>query len=118
MSTMFALSMVVLLTVAAWNDVATRPIPDSIGVILAGIGVLARLLVGPAALGLAVASALTIFILLLLAHSRGLIGRGGGQIMSALPLGLSPFDAYRFVIITAIAGGLLAAAYLLASRRL
>jgi prepilin peptidase CpaA len=36
--------------------------------------------------------------------------------MSALAMGLSPFDCYRFVVATAIAGGILGLAYLLLSR--
>jgi prepilin peptidase CpaA len=38
--------------------------------------------------------------------------------MTSLAVGLSPLDSYHFVVATAIAGGLLAAAYLLLSPRL
>jgi prepilin peptidase CpaA len=38
--------------------------------------------------------------------------------MTALAVGMSPFDSYRFVVATAIAGGLLGIAYFLLSRRL
>ena len=61
---------------------------------------------------------MVLFALLLIAYSRGLIGGGDVKLMTALAVGLSPFDCYRFVVATAIAGGLLGIAYLLLSRRL
>jgi prepilin peptidase CpaA len=53
----------------------------------------------------------------MIAYSRGLIGGGDVKIMSALSVGLSPLDSYRFVVATAIAGGILAIIYLLLSRQ-
>ena len=37
--------------------------------------------------------------------------------MTALAVGLSPHDCYRFVVVTALAGGLLALSYLLLSHQ-
>jgi prepilin peptidase CpaA len=117
MSVAFSFAMLVLLAVAAWHDVATRTIPDSVSLILIGIGMLVRVPAGPAGLSLSVATALVLFLLLLIAYSRGLLGGGDVKVMSALAVGLAPLDVYRFVIATALAGGFLGISYLLLSRR-
>jgi Flp pilus assembly protein protease CpaA len=67
---------------------------------------------------LSVGTALLLLSLLLTLYSRGLIGGGDVKIMTALAVGLSPFDCYRFIVATAIAGGLLGITYLVLSRRL
>ena len=115
MSAPFILAMLALLMAGAWRDVATRTIPDSVSIGLVAIGVLARILEGPSALALSSATALVLFVVLLVAFSRGLLGGGDVKVMTALALGLSPLDSYRLVIATAIAGGILAIAYLLLS---
>jgi prepilin peptidase CpaA len=107
-----------LLFAAAWRDIATRTIPDTVCVLLITVGGLARTLAGPSNLVFSAGTALGVFVLLLALHSRGLIGGGDVKIMTALALGLSPFDCYRFVVATALAGGLLAIGYLLLSRTL
>jgi len=116
MAVEFALVASVLLMVAAWRDVVTRMIPDTLSLLLLATGGLARVLEGPSAFALSLAAGLLLLILLMIAHSRGLIGGGDVKIMTALAIGLSPFDSYRFVIATAAAGGLLAIAYLVLSR--
>jgi prepilin peptidase CpaA len=118
MSVEFALVGSALLMTAAWRDVATRTIPDSLSLLLLGTGGLARIVAGPSAFALSVATALLLLILLMVIHSRGLIGGGDVKIMSALAAGLSPLDSYRFVTATALAGGILAIVYLLLSSRL
>jgi prepilin peptidase CpaA len=107
----FSFAMLGLLIWAALRDVATRTIPDSIGLLLVATGGLARMLQGPSALALSLGSALLLFLVLMIAYARGLIGGGDVKVMTALAVGLSPFDSYRFVIATAIASGLLALAY-------
>jgi prepilin peptidase CpaA len=108
-----------LLLVTAWRDVVTRTIPNTIGLLLVATGVIARIVNGgPSALALSAGTALLLFVLLLLAYSRGFIGGGDVKIMTALAVGLSPLDCYIFVIATAIAGGFLGICYLLLSRRL
>ncbi len=73
---------------------------------------------GPSAILLSLVTAFLLFILLMAAYARGLIGGGDVKLMTAFAVGLSPFDSYRFVVATAIAGGVLAVFYLLASRRM
>ena len=110
------LAMLALLMTAAWRDIATRTIPDTVSLLLVATGGLARILEGPSALALSVGAALVLFVLLLIAFARGLLGGGDIKVMSALAIGLSPLDCYRFVVATAIAGGILGLAYLLLSR--
>lgn len=112
----FSATMLMFLLLAAWHDVVTRTIPDTIGVLLAVAGGFGRLLEGPSALALSAGAALLLFVLLLAAFSRGLIGGGDVKLMTAFAVGLSPLNSYRFVVATAIAGGLLGIAYLLLSR--
>jgi prepilin peptidase CpaA len=112
----FALAALTLLLLAAWRDIATRTIPDMAGLLLLAIGGSVRTLEGPSAIALSLGSALLLFVLLMIAYSRGFIGGGDIKIMTALAVGLSPFDSYRFVVATAIAGGVLGITYLLLSR--
>ncbi len=118
MSVLLSIAMVGLIMVAAWRDVATRTIPDEISLLLVALGAFSRLIEGPSAAAFSAATALLLFTLLLLAHARGLIGGGDVKIMTALAVGLSPVDAYRFVVATAITGGVLAIAYLLLAPQL
>src|SRR4051812_19732869 len=110
MSCLLLLILLVLLGVAAWRDVATRAIPNTISLLIVLAGALSRILVGPLALALSAATAMSIFLLLMIAFSRGLLGGGDVKIMTALAVGLSPFESWRFVLVTAIAGGFLAVA--------
>jgi len=114
----FALFGSMLLMAAACSDIVTRTIPDMLSLSLLVTGGLARLVESLPALGLSMAAALLLLILLMIAYSRGLIGGGDVKIMTALAVGLSPLDSYRFVIATAVAGGLLAVVYLVLSRTL
>ncbi len=108
----------VLLVMAAWRDIATRTIPDTIGLLLLATGGLMRIREGPSALALSAGIALLLFALLLITYARGLLGGGDVKLMTAIAVGLSPFDCYRFVMATAITGGLMGICYLLLSRRL
>ena len=91
--------------------------PNTISLLIVLAGALSRVLVGPLALALSAATAMSIFLLLMIAFSRGLLGGGDVKIMTALAVGLSPFDSWRFVLVTAIAGGFLAVTYILLSHK-
>ena len=116
MSSLFISAALMLLTLAAWRDVATRTIPDTISVMLFVLGVSARLVQGPMDLAVSVGSGLLLFICLMLAYARHLVGGGDVKIMATFSVGLSPLDSYRFVIATAIAGAVLGICYLLLQR--
>ena len=76
MSLLFLLSASALLLTAAWHDIATRLIPDGISLWLLALGALARLFGAPSDLAFSVETALLLLALLLILHSRGLIGGG------------------------------------------
>jgi len=118
MSLPFTLAALVLLLMAAWHDIATRLIPDGISLWLLALGALARLFGAPSNLAFSLETALLLLALLLILHSRGLIGGGDVKVMTALAVGLSPLDCYRFIVATAIAGGLLGTSYLVLSATL
>jgi prepilin peptidase CpaA len=105
-----------LLLIAAWRDVATRTIPDTVSLLVVGVGLFVRLLDGPWALVVSAGAALLLFLLLLILFARGLIGGGDVKIMTALAVALPPLGTYHLVVATAIAGGVLGIAYLILSR--
>jgi prepilin peptidase CpaA len=104
------------MTIVAWRDIATRTIPNILSAGILVLGCIARAVDGPAALAVSVATALFVFGPLVFAHARGFIGGGDVKVITAMAIGLPPLDTFRFVTYTAIAGGLLATAYLLLSR--
>ncbi|WP_245906530.1 A24 family peptidase [Teichococcus aestuarii] len=101
-----------LLAVAAWRDIATRTIPDTVSILAALIGLAARLALGPQAALLSVLTAAVLFALLLFLFARGALGGGDVKLMSALALGMAPAMVWDFLVVTALAGGVLALVYL------
>jgi prepilin peptidase CpaA len=114
----FYLSTLGLLGVAAWRDLSTRTIPDAVSIALALFGLSLRLTQGLTAAALSLAVAAGLFLILLACHGRGLIGGGDVKLLTALTLGLPPIESYRLVAATALAGGVLAILYLVLSRAL
>jgi prepilin peptidase CpaA len=104
---------IVLLLLAAWNDIATRLIPDCLPIGVALLGGLTRLMVGPSALAVSFAVALGVFLVLVLLHARGALGGGDVKLAAAVCLGLSPAAAWCFVVVTALAGGVLGVFHLI-----
>lgn len=117
MSALLILTELALVAAAAWRDVLTRTIPDVISALLVIVGASGRLLDGPLALAYSTVIALLLLLLLTAAFAHGLLGGGDVKIMTALAVGLSPYDCFRFLVATAMAGGLLALAYLILAHR-
>src|SRR5512147_1306566 len=65
---------ILLLLVAALADLATRVIPDGIAIALAGLGLLSRAFAGLPSLAISVGLAALLFVLLVFAHARGILG--------------------------------------------
>jgi prepilin peptidase CpaA len=105
-----------LLVAAAWRDIATRTIPDGISITLAGLGLLLRTTEGMMALGLSTVTAALLFLALVLLHARGALGGGDVKLAGALALGLAPAATVSFLLATALAGGVLALAYIALGR--
>jgi prepilin peptidase CpaA len=62
--------------------------------------------------------ALLLFILLVALYARGMMGGGDVKLAAATALGLSPGSQYGFVVVTALAGGVLALLHLVLRRAL
>lgn len=107
---------IVFLAVAAWRDVATRTIPDSVSAALLLIGLALRARAGVGAVGASVAVAAALFALFVVLHARGMIGGGDAKLVAAVAVGLAPHVVPAFVMVTAFAGFLLAVTHLLVRR--
>ena len=103
---------VALLAFAAWRDVATRTIPDSISVALLALGAIVRLDQGWEALAVSLLTAVAIFLAMLPFHGRGLVGGADMKLLAALAAGLPPLTNFQLITSVALFGGLLAALYL------
>lgn len=114
----YFLATLALLSFAAWRDISTRTIPDTVSIALALLGLSLRLTQGVPAVALSVVVATSLFFLLLACHARGLIGGADVKLLTALTLGLSPIESYQLITATALAGGILAILYLALSRTL
>jgi prepilin peptidase CpaA len=79
---------------------------------LAVVGALWRVAQGPEALVTSLIVGGVLFAALLFAHARNVLGGGDVKLITALVLGFSPVEAYRFVAITVLLGGILGLLYL------
>lgn len=107
-----------LLLVAAWRDIATRTIPNAICLLIAISGLFDRVLDGPEFAAMSLCAAGILFVILMLAHSRGVLGGGDVKLMAAIACGLKLTAVYPFIAVTALAGGVLAVLHLLLRARL
>ena len=101
-----------LLLLAAYHDVATRSIPNRLSVMLVACGLASSGGTGPSAVVVSVVASILLFCLLLVAHARSLLGGGDVKLMAAMGCGLSLPELYRFIMLTAVAGGVLAGIHL------
>ena len=106
-----------LLLLAAWRDIASRLIPNSLCLCLAVTGLSVRLLDGPAALAVSVLAALALFAALLVAWRFRVLGGGDVKLLAAAACGLPPASVADLLVLTALCGGALAFVHL-ALRRL
>ncbi len=104
---------ILLLVIAAWHDVASRTIPNCLAAATAVVGLIWRSTGGLNAIAVSVIAACALFLALLLVYLRGALGGGDVKLATAMAFGLSPWDTYDFVVVTAMAGGVLALAYFL-----
>jgi prepilin peptidase CpaA len=102
-----------LLIVAALADVAARIIPDGVAIAIAVLGLTARVTAGGVpGVTESIAAALLVLMVLVILHARGLMGGGDVKLMAAMVLGLPLEWIYRFFIVTAVAGGIIALLHL------
>lgn len=118
MSWIFFVPSFLLLTLAAWRDVATRTIPDGVCMALAAFGLVLRAAEGwPAVLG-SLAATVMLFAFLVALHARGFLGGGDVKLLTAVALGLPPLESWNLIVATSVAGGALACLYLALQRLL
>lgn len=106
------IALVAFLAIAAAWDLANRTIPNYVVLFVALVSLIVKVDGTFAYLdSLWAVIALSAFLLFL--YSRNLLGGGDVKLMAALSLALTATDCYRFVIATALFGGVLAITYLL-----
>lgn len=110
------IGLVAAVLAAIWRDLAVRRIPDTLSASIAAVAILLRAAEGPGALAASLAAALALFVLLFVLFARGWLGGGDVKLATALALGLPPAGVWTLVVATALAGGMLAAGYLLMHR--
>jgi prepilin peptidase CpaA len=108
--------MLVPLALAAWRDIATRLIPDRAVIAIAVLGISLRSMDGLLALVTSIAVAGGLFLLLALLCVRGMLGGGDVKLAAAVALALGPAETVSFVVLTAIAGGVLGLGYMIGAR--
>jgi prepilin peptidase CpaA len=110
---LWAVALVAMLA-SAWRDMSERIIPNGlVGLVAAsGLGLSLLLRFDQAWIGL-LAAFLLILVLGTLAHFR-MMGGGDVKLLSAVSLLVPPVQIGALVIYTAVAGGILSAAYLIA----
>lgn len=106
------IAMLVPLAVACWQDLLLRRIPDGVSLVLALAGVALRLRDGIQPLGVSLAMAAVLFLALFALYLRRLVGGGDVKLIVALAIGFPPLALTGFLFATALAGGVLALAYL------
>jgi len=93
-----------------------RRIPNGLAAVVAVAGAALRTLEGPAAFAATAATSALLFAALFLLFARGWLGGGDVKLATAVALGLPPEAVWPFIVLTALAGGVLSAVYLLAIR--
>lgn len=105
---------VTLLCVASLNDIAVRTIPDLASLGVAAIGIFSRLADGNAPAALAASAA--VLALGALCWRLGWLGGGDVKLLAACAWLVPPLQVPRLVLMTALAGGVLACLYLVLGR--
>ena len=111
-SVIYSIFIITLLGFAAWRDIVTRTIPDTVSVILAIVGLGMRLAQGWQTFGISLLVAIAVFIVLLPLCSRGLLGGADLKLLAALTAGLSPQASLHVLANVTMIGGVLALLYL------
>lgn len=97
---------------AAAVDVLLRRIPNRLCAALAVVALATRLAEGFVAAAASLAAAAILFAVLFALFLRGVLGGGDVKLATAAALGLPPLAVWDFVVVTALAGGVLSLLYL------
>jgi prepilin peptidase CpaA len=113
------MSRVAILAAAAWAavvDVRERIVPYTTMAVVAASGTLIRVLTPHDHVWPSVVGAFVVFIVLSLLAGVGVFGGGDAKLIAAAALGLAPQDIVPLLLEIALAGGVLACAYLIGWR--
>lgn len=109
-------TVIALLGFAAWRDILTRTIPDTVSIALIVVGCTTRCCYGWEALVTSLLVGVVVFFVLLPACSRGLLGGADLKLLAALAMGFSPQTTLHLLAAVTIVGGGLAAVYVCLNR--
>jgi len=111
-------TVVVLLLLAAVCDMRSRRIPNRLVAAVALLGLAVAASGGLAALPTALVTALTVLLLTFAAFAAGVLGGGDAKLVAAVALVCAtPAAAVQFLMLTVMAGGVLALFWLFWRRR-
>lgn len=96
-------------------DIATRLIRNEICLALAFLGIVGQL-ANPMQVGQSLTVAAILFLVLFVIYQRGMIGGGDVKLLVAVAIGLPWTGVIELLTVTALAGGVLAAAHLMMRR--
>ena len=102
---------IVLLVYVATTDIATRTIPNEICLALAALGVAGQL-TSPMQIVHSLIAAAILFVLLFVLYSRRMMGGGDVKLLVALAIGLPLVGVVQLLMVTVLAGGVLALVHL------
>lgn len=114
LSSALVLAGLLALAVGAFRDLAARVIPNSVPLVLLVLGLALRTMDGSLMMGVGIA--LVMFAVTALLWLRGWIGGGDVKLLAAVSLFVAPANVLPMVTWVAIAGGALAAIYLVGHR--
>jgi prepilin peptidase CpaA len=101
-----------LLLLAALHDIVARTVPNGVSVLLALMGLGARIMDSNVLVGAAAAAA--VFFVAAFLWRRGWMGGGDVKLIGAAALLLPPYHVVPFIVAMSISGSILAALYLAA----
>jgi prepilin peptidase CpaA len=103
---------IILFFIAAGHDILSRRIPDIIPLTIAVVILTTRAIFGWQTLLVSVLAGIAVFVLLFIAYTRNAIGGGDVKLLTAFSLGLPPIETVHFIVMTALAGGVVGLIYL------
>jgi prepilin peptidase CpaA len=108
---------IAIFVVAAYGDVKTLRIPNSLVIAVAALGLLRLILIGDLSFALyTVGASLLVFIVTFLLFWRGLCGGGDAKLLPAAALLIGYHDLFNFLVLMSLCGALVSLA-VLATRR-
>lgn len=118
METVILLLGIALFVAAAYGDVKTRRIPNSLVIAVATLGLLRLIVIGDLSVALyTLGASAFIFIATFLLFWRGLVGGGDAKLMIAAALLVGYHDLLNFLVLMSICGLLVTLAMLATRRR-